>query len=309
MKFLTLLNMLLTIIFILLAVAFITLLERKILGYMQFRLGPNKVGFLGIMQPFSDAIKLYNKEVVFPTMANTFPFFFSPILSLVLAMSIWSSLPFLKSVLALKLSILYFLAILGMGVYPSLIAGWSSNSNFCSLGSIRFLAQTISYEVSLIFIILFNMFISFSLNIFCLSIMQKYFWFFVFFIPCLSWMISVLAELNRTPFDFAEGESELVSGFNTEFSSGSFAIIFMAEYMMILFFSLFTSIIFFCSSIFSFFLILMIFFMLLFFIWTRATLPRYRYDKLMNFSWKVVLPISIFNLFLSNFMLIMIIKV
>lgn len=304
-----LINLILTLVFVLLAVAFVTLLERKILGYIQFRLGPNKVGFLGILQPFSDAIKLYNKEVITPIMANVLPFFTSPILRLSLAMFVWSSLPFFKSVLSLKLRILYFLAILGIGVYPTLVAGWSSNSNFCSLGRIRSLAQTISYEVSLIFIILFRMFISFSLNIFYLTIIQKYSWFFIFFIPCFIWFISVLAELNRTPFDFAEGERELVSGFNTEYRRGTFAIIFIAEYIIILFFRFFTSIIFFCSSVFSYLLIFIVFYLLFFFIWTRATFPRYRYDKLINFSWKIILPTSIFNLFLSNFILILIFNV
>uniref|UniRef100_UPI0030E1932A NADH dehydrogenase subunit 1 n=1 Tax=Ctenothrips transeolineae TaxID=3045420 RepID=UPI0030E1932A len=304
MKFMQTLTLMSIMIFTLVAVAFITLLERKILGYMQIRLGPNKVGFLGILQPLSDAIKLYSKELNWPKLSNLNTFLISPCLSLSLALMIWICLPFLKPFINLKLGMLMFLSILGLGVYPILSAGWSSNSNYSLLGSMRALAQTISYEVSLVFIIMSNMFLISSMSFFQMFKMQKFFLNLMFLINFMLWTISVVAELNRTPFDFAEGESELVSGFNTEYSSGMFAIIFMAEYMMILFFSFFTSMMFLKSNT-SIFSMMMSMTLMFLFIWIRATLPRYRYDKLMNLSWKFILPISTMNLFLTIMMLIL----
>nr|YP_009073549.1 NADH dehydrogenase subunit 1 [Scirtothrips dorsalis]AIQ81000.1 NADH dehydrogenase subunit 1 [Scirtothrips dorsalis] len=284
---------------LLVGVAFITLLERKILGYMQLRLGPNKLGFNGLLQPLADAIKLYTKETSITSSLNKNVFFICPPLSLSIAMMIWISFPFYMPFISLKTSLLMFLSILGLGIYPILISGWSSNSNYSMLGAMRALAQTISYEVSLIFIVMSNMimFSSMSFSKFCMS--QKFFFSLFFSIQVMMLLISIIAELNRTPFDFAEGESELVSGFNTEYSSSLFAIIFMAEYMMIMFFSLFLTLMlmgftklnflnFFFSSAFMFFMI-----------WIRATLPRYRYDKLMFLSWKIILPLSSFNLIFS----------
>ena len=279
------------------AVAFITLLERKILGYCQVRIGPNKARIEGISQPLSDAIKLYTKEVIKPFSSTFIIFFFSPAIRLILSLLIWSSLPVLKSIITLKFGLLIFFSILGLGVYPIIIAGWSSNSNFSLIGGIRALAQTISYEVSLIFIIMRNVILRNSANLYNIIEIQKIFIFTLFVFNFLLWLISCTAELNRTPFDFAEGERELVSGFNTEYRRGIFAIIFIAEYIMIIFFRSLTSYIFlgdFPKTLKSFlFLILIIFF----FIWIRATLPRYRYDKLINFRWKIVLPVSTFNLF------------
>nr|UKT59909.1 NADH dehydrogenase subunit 1 [Thrips palmi]UKT59922.1 NADH dehydrogenase subunit 1 [Thrips palmi] len=303
MKLMQMLSLLSILIFSLVSVAFITLLERKILGYMQIRMGPNKVGMSGILQPFSDAIKLYSKEMNWPSQSNSIPFFISPCLSLSISLIMTLLMPYLKPLINMKLALLMFLSILGLGVYPILISGWSSNSNYSLIGSMRALAQTISYEVSLVFIILSTMFLSSSLSFYSVITTQKLFMFFFFLIPFYSWMFSSVAELNRTPFDFAEGESELVSGFNTEYSSSSFAIIFMAEYLMILLFSMYTSVFFFNSNcnILSMpkFMMLM-----MFYIWIRATLPRYRYDKLMNISWKFILPVATFNLFISIFLTI-----
>lgn len=197
--------------------------------------------------------------------------------------------------------LILFLSILGLGVYPILIRGWSSNSNYSLIGSIRALAQTISYEVSLIFIIMSITFISCSINFYNILSIQKYFIFIFFQINMIIWLISILAETNRTPFDFAEGERELVSGFNTEFSSSPFAIIFIAEYIIILFFSIITSIIFIGISIFSPLIMVNSIIIIFFFIWTRATLPRYRYDKLMLLCWKRILPISLIILIPSIF--------
>uniref|UniRef100_UPI0030E324C5 NADH dehydrogenase subunit 1 n=1 Tax=Ernothrips longitudinalis TaxID=3045428 RepID=UPI0030E324C5 len=303
MMMIQLISLITILIFSLVSVAFITLLERKILGYMQIRMGPNKVGPTGILQPMSDAIKLYSKEINWPTQSNSIPFFFSPCLSLTLALMMCLIMPYLKPILNMKMGLLMFLSILGLGVYPILVSGWSSNSNYSLIGSMRALAQTISYEVSLVFIILGTMFISSSMSFYSIVKTQKFFMFFMFLIPFYTWLFSTVAELNRTPFDFAEGESELVSGFNTEYSSSSFAIIFMAEYLMILMFSSFTSMMFICGNT-NLFTMMKIMAFMYFFIWIRATLPRYRYDKLMNLSWKFILPISTFNLFISLSILI-----
>ncbi|YP_006576363.1 NADH dehydrogenase subunit 1 (mitochondrion) [Frankliniella occidentalis] len=301
-KLMLMLSSLILILMMLVAVAFITLLERKILGYMQIRLGPNKASIMGISQPLSDALKLYSKEMVKPFNSNFTSYFFSPSVSLILSLMIWFSLPIFKPILLMKMGLLMFFSILGLGVYPILMAGWSSNSNFSLIGGMRALAQTISYEVSLIFIILSNMILNNSMNFFKLMEVQKMFVYIFFMFNFLLWMISCTAELNRTPFDFAEGESELVSGFNTEYSSGTFAMIFMAEYMMILFFSSFSTIMFFgfYMSELKYFITVMLF--IFFFVWMRATLPRYRYDLLMNFSWKIVLPSSTLNLFFFIFL-------
>uniref|UniRef100_UPI0030E4E70A NADH dehydrogenase subunit 1 n=1 Tax=Stenchaetothrips biformis TaxID=1100830 RepID=UPI0030E4E70A len=301
MKLMQILSMISILVFSLVGVAFITLLERKILGYMQIRLGPNKVGTEGILQPFSDAIKLYTKEMSWPVQSNFIAFFLSPCLSLTLSLVMTTLMPYMKPLINMKLAMLMFLSVLGLGVYPILISGWASNSNYSLIGGMRALAQTISYEVSLVFILLSMLLMTSSLSFYSILMTQKMFFFFMTLIPFLLWMFSSVAELNRTPFDFAEGESELVSGFNTEYSSSSFAIIFMAEYLMILLFSMYTSVFFLKSSnnISSMMKFMMLMF---FFIWIRATLPRYRYDKLMNLSWKFILPTATFNLFISIFL-------
>lgn len=207
----------------------------------------------------------------------------------------------MKPLINIKLAILIFLSVLGLGVYPILIRGWASNSNYSLIGGIRALAQTISYEVSLVFILLRILLITSSLSFYSILITQKIFFFFITLIPFLLWIFSSVAELNRTPFDFAEGERELVSGFNTEYRRRRFAIIFIAEYLIILLFRIYTRVFFLkrrnnISRIIKF--IILIFF----FIWIRATLPRYRYDKLINLSWKFILPTATFNLFISIFL-------
>lgn len=285
-------------IFSLIRVAFITLLERKILGYIQVRLGPNKVGPRGIIQPLSDAIKLYSKEINWPIQSNSIPFFISPCISLSLALIINLTIPYLKPLIDIKLALLIFLSILGLGVYPILIRGWSSNSNYSLIGRIRALAQTISYEVSLVFIILRLIFMTSSLSFYSIFLTQKTFIFFIILVPFLLWIFSSVAELNRTPFDFAEGERELVSGFNTEYRRRGFAIIFIAEYIIILLFRAITRIFFLNRNI-KLVRIIKIIIFLFFYIWIRATLPRYRYDKLINTSWKIILPLATFNLFIS----------
>nr|YP_010951027.1 NADH dehydrogenase subunit 1 [Thienemanniella tusimufegea]WML69368.1 NADH dehydrogenase subunit 1 [Thienemanniella tusimufegea] len=285
---------LLLVIFVMIGVAFLTLLERKLLGYIQIRKGPNKVGFLGIPQPFSDAIKLFTKEQTFPMMSNFLIYYFSPIFSLFLSLSVWVCMPYFMKIFSFNLGVLFFICCLSMGVYGVMIAGWSSNSNYALLGGLRAVAQTISYEVSLVLILLSTIFLILSYNFFSFSYLQEYCWFIVYLFPLgLVWFSSSLAETNRTPFDFAEGESELVSGFNVEYSSGGFALIFLAEYASILFMSMLFSLIFLGGNLLSFFFYLKLLFISFLFIWVRGTLPRFRYDKLMNLSWKMYLPFSL----------------
>nr|YP_010951001.1 NADH dehydrogenase subunit 1 [Thienemanniella triangula]WML69342.1 NADH dehydrogenase subunit 1 [Thienemanniella triangula] len=298
---------LLLVIFVMIGVAFLTLLERKLLGYIQIRKGPNKVGFMGIPQPFSDAIKLFTKEQTFPMMSNYFIYYFSPIFSLFLALTAWTCIPYFLKLYSFNLGVLFFICCLSMGVYGVMIAGWSSNSNYALLGGLRAVAQTISYEVSLVLIFLSMIFLVMSYNFYFFIFYQEYIWFIFLMFPLgLVWFSTSLAETNRTPFDFAEGESELVSGFNVEYSSGGFALIFLAEYASILFMSMLFSLVFLGGSLFNFFFYFKLLFISFMFIWVRGTLPRFRYDKLMNLSWKMYLPFSlnmlIFMLMIKIFM-------
>nr|WID87041.1 NADH dehydrogenase subunit 1 [Carausius sp.] len=284
----------LLIIFVLLGVAFFTLFERKILGYIQIRKGPNKVGFFGIFQPFSDAMKLFSSELLIPIKSNFVPYYFSPVFNLLLSLIIWIIIPYFSNIFVFKLGVIFFLCCASLNVYSIMISGWSSNSNYSLLGGLRSVAQSISYEVSL-FIILLSFFV--MVGSYCLIdcyMFQYYMWnIFLFYPLFLCLFSSLLADTNRTPFDFAEGESELVSGFNVEYSSGGFILIFLSEYSMILFMSLLLSILFFggdlCSYIFFFKLVFISFI----FVWIRGTLPRFRYDKLMYLAWKCYLPFSL----------------
>nr|YP_010046620.1 NADH dehydrogenase subunit 1 [Culex orbostiensis]QPJ78525.1 NADH dehydrogenase subunit 1 [Culex orbostiensis] len=294
----SLIGSLLLVICVMVGVAFLTLLERKVLGYIQIRKGPNKVGFMGLLQPFSDAVKLFTKEQTYPLLSNYIFYYFSPIFSLFLSLLIWMCIPYLIKLYSFNLGVLFFLCITSLGVYTVMVAGWSSNSNYALLGGLRAVAQTISYEVSLALILLSFIFLIGDYNFLNFYLFQKYTWFIMFCFPLgLVWFASCLAETNRTPFDFAEGESELVSGFNVEYSSGGFALIFLAEYSSILFMSMLFSVIFLGSDIFSllfFFKLTIISFL---FIWVRGTLPRFRYDKLMYLAWKSFLPMSLNYLF------------
>nr|QOV03311.1 NADH dehydrogenase subunit 1 [Phaonia errans] len=285
---------LLLIIFVLVSVAFLTLLERKVLGYIQVRKGPNKVGLMGIPQPFCDAIKLFTKEQTYPLLSNYISYYFSPIFSLFLSLLVWMCMPMFIKLFSFNLGLLFFLCCLSLGVYTVMIAGWSSNSNYALLGSLRAVAQTISYEVSLALVLLSFIFMIGSYNMMMFYKYQVYIWFlFIMFPVSLVWFSISLAETNRTPFDFAEGESELVSGFNVEYSSGGFALIFLAEYVSILFMSMLFCILFLGSDLFSFFFFFKLTFVAFMFIWVRGTLPRFRYDKLMYLAWKNFLPFSL----------------
>nr|YP_009750094.1 NADH dehydrogenase subunit 1 [Eudarcia gwangneungensis]QIJ46453.1 NADH dehydrogenase subunit 1 [Eudarcia gwangneungensis] len=287
-------GVLMLIIGILLGVAFLTLLERKILSYIQVRKGPNKVGYMGILQPFSDGIKLFTKEQTLPNLSNYVCYYFSPIFSFILSLMIWILIPYYFNFLMMKMGMLFFFCCTSLGVYTIMVAGWSSNSNYSLLGGLRSVAQTISYEVSLALIILSCIIMIMEFNFYYLMIFQDMIWFFFLMFPLTLCMLSsIMAETNRAPFDFAEGESELVSGFNVEYSSGGFALIFLAEYSNILFMSM----LFIMFYMGGYNLNLIFYFKLSFisflFIWVRGTLPRYRYDKLMYLAWKGYLPISL----------------
>nr|YP_009040495.1 NADH dehydrogenase subunit 1 [Peirates arcuatus]AHF21756.1 NADH dehydrogenase subunit 1 [Peirates arcuatus] len=295
---------LITIIFVLVSVAFVTLLERSVLGYIQLRKGPNKVGLMGLLQPFSDGIKLFFKEQTYPYLSNFLVYYFSPVFMLCLSMALWTLFPYLVNVYNFNFGVLFFLCCTGMGVYGVLLSGWSSNSNYALLGGLRSVAQTISYEVSMALIMICFLIFIFSFDFMDFMIYQSNIWFIFFSFPLFfCWFSSCLAETNRSPFDFAEGESELVSGFNVEYSSGGFAFIFLSEYMNIIFMSLLTCIIFFGCDIYSLFFYIKLTFIIFMFIWVRGSLPRYRYDKLMYLTWKVFLPLSLnYLLFFSGFL-------
>nr|ALO76647.1 NADH deshydrogenase subunit 1 [Nigidius sp. NIG01] len=290
--FLVIYSGLVLVICVLVGVAFLTLMERKVLGYIQVRKGPNKVGFMGIPQPFSDAIKLFTKEQMNPLMSNYNLYYLSTYFNLFLSLILWLCMPFCGFFM-FNLGIL-FLCCSSLSVYTVMMAGWSSNSNYSMLGSLRSVAQTISYEVSLALTLLsFLMMIS-SLSIVDFKDYQLNLWFVVSFFPlCLVWFVSSLAETNRTPFDFAEGESELVSGINVEYSGGGFALIFLAEYSSILFMSMMCCMLFMGGGYDSFYFFVLLGFLGFLWIWVRGTLPRFRYDKLMYLAWKSYLPISL----------------
>nr|YP_009331666.1 NADH dehydrogenase subunit 1 [Paraleonnates uschakovi]APG32419.1 NADH dehydrogenase subunit 1 [Paraleonnates uschakovi] len=284
----------------LIAMAFFTLLERKILGYIQLRKGPNKVGIMGLPQPFADALKLITKELSKPSIANLAPFIAAPMMSLLLALILWILFPHSASSTPMKWSILLFLCVSSMNVYTTLFSGWSSNSKYALLGALRSIAQTISYEVSMALILISPLIFTSSISFNSFSLSYSVPMFLILWPLTLVWFTSTLAETNRTPFDLAEGESELVSGFNTEYSSGTFALIFMAEYMNIIMMSLLSACLFFSFPVspllFDLILVMITVFISVLFIWTRGAYPRMRYDKLMSLTWKIFLPMSLVSI-------------
>nr|AYN73280.1 NADH dehydrogenase subunit 1 [Paropaon sp. OR337] len=305
------LNFFLLIVCVLISVAFLTLLERKVLGYIQIRKGPNKVGVLGVPQPFSDAVKLISKEQFIPFLSNYLLYYFSPIFNLKMSLIIWIIFPYLTYMCSFSYGFLFFLCCTSLSVYTVMIAGWSSNSNYSLLGSLRSVAQTISYEVSLALILFSLIMLIGSFNMIDFMSYQLYCWFIIISFPLfLSCFASCLAETNRTPFDFAEGESELVSGFNVEYGAGGFTLIFLAEYAMIIFMSMFMVLIFLGGDFFSLFFFMSISVMSFSFIWVRGTLPRFRYDKLMYLAWKSFLPLSLnFLVFFVGFKILLILLI
>nr|YP_009227887.1 NADH dehydrogenase subunit 1 [Armatobalanus allium]AII19534.1 NADH dehydrogenase subunit 1 [Armatobalanus allium] len=283
---------------VLISVAFLTLLERKVLGYIQIRKGPNKVGLSGILQPFSDAIKLFTKEQTWSSVSNYLLYFFSPVFMFFMSLFLWSMMPFSTGFYDFEFGFFFFLCVLSLGVYPLMIAGWSSNSKYALLGGLRAVAQTISYEVSLALVLLsfIVMVGEYSLEDF-VEYQSSFYFIFFFYLLSLVWVVSCMAEMNRTPFDFAEGESELVSGFNVEYSAGGFALLFLGEYSMIILMSTVMVILFLGGNLTLLFFLKVGFFITLV-LWLRGTLPRYRYDKLMGLAWKSILPFTLHCLFM-----------
>ena len=308
---------------ILLSVAYVTIAERKAMGSMQRRLGPNKVGYLGTLQPFADALKLIVKETIIPTAANSFLFFLGPVITLIFALLGWAVIPF-GAGLALSdynLGLLYSIAISSLGVYGLLIAGWAANSKYAFVGSLRSAAQLVSYELVLSSAMLIVLFITGSLNMTQIVETQKAVWFFIPLLPVfVIFFIGALAETNRAPFDLPEAESELVAGFMTEHSAVIFVFFFLAEYSNIILISTLTSIlflggyllpnfsflssflpfisdlsnsfsIFLTSSLNGFVLGLKATSIVFLFIWVRASFPRIRYDQLLQVCWMVLLPL------------------
>nr|UQT68121.1 NADH dehydrogenase subunit 1 [Mesoplodon grayi] len=286
---------------ILLAVAFLTLVERKILGYMQLRKGPNIVGPHGLLQPFADAIKLFTKEPLRPATSSTTMFIIAPILALTLALTMWCPLPMPHPLINMNLGVLFMLAMSSLAVYSILWSGWASNSKYALIGALRAVAQTISYEVTLAIILLSVLLMNGSFTLSTLITTQEQLWLLFPSWPlAMMWFISTLAETNRAPFDLTEGESELVSGFNVEYAAGPFALFFLAEYANIIMMNMFTTILFlgpfhdpYTPEMYTTNLILKTLLLTMLFLWIRASYPRFRYDQLMHLLWKNFLPLTL----------------
>ena len=309
----TLLKIVLIVAPLMLGVAYLTWVERKVIGYMQVRIGPNRVGPWGLIQPIADGLKLLLKEVIVPTKANKAIFIIAPMLAIAPALAAWAVVPFTENLVLANIdaSLLYIMAITSIGVYGVILSGWASNSKYAFLGALRSAAQMVSYEIAMGFSLLCVLMVSNSLNLVDIVSAQESGLFADMGLSFLSWnwlpllpmfvvyIIAGTAELNRAPFDVAEGESEIVAGFHVEYSGMAFAVFFLAEYANMILVAALTSIMFLGGWLSPVgFLpdgILWLFakmsFILLLFLWFRATFPRYRYDQLMRLGWKVLLPV------------------
>jgi NADH-quinone oxidoreductase subunit H len=294
---------------LLVAIAFLTLAERKVIAAMQLRKGPNVVGPFGLLQPFADGLKLLLKETIVPSGANRIVFMLAPILTFLLSLIAWAVIPFGAGIVLadINVGILYLFAISSLGVYGIIMAGWASNSKYAFLGALRSAAQMVSYEVSIGFVIITVLLCVGSLNLTQVVLAQKTVWFAIPLFPMfVIFFISALAETNRSPFDLPEGESEIVAGYFVEYSSMSFALFFLGEYGAMILMSGMTTILFLGGWLPPFdvapfnwipgplWFMGKIALCLFVFLWVRATLPRYRYDQLMRLGWKVFLPFSLF---------------
>ncbi|MEO8005283.1 MAG: NADH-quinone oxidoreductase subunit NuoH [Betaproteobacteria bacterium] len=294
---------------IILSVAYLTLAERKVIGYMQGRIGPNRVGYKGLLQPFADVLKLLMKEVIVPSGANKFLFILAPVLSIMPALAAWAVIPFSPELVLSKADagLLYIMAITSMGVYGVIVAGWASNSKYAFIGSLRSAAQIVSYEIAMGFALVCVLMMSGSLNLSVIVMKQEHGWGLLgwnlipLFPMFLVYFIAGVAETNRAPFDVAEGESEIVAGFHVEYSGTAFAVFFLAEYANMILVSALAAIMFlggwlspvpFLPDGFPW-LLAKIAFLLFCFLWFRATFPRYRYDQIMRLGWKVFIPLTI----------------
>lgn len=303
---------------IMLSVAYLTLAERKVIGYIQVRIGPNRVGPRGLLQPIADGLKLALKEIILPTNANLFLFVVAPILVLAPALAAWAVIPFDEGVVLANIDagILYLLAMTSVGVYGVIIAGWASNSKYAFLGALRSSAQVVSYEIAMGFALVVVLMAAGSLNLQEIVLAQKgglgfIDWFWIPLLPMfVVYFISGVAETNRAPFDVAEGESEIVAGFHVEYSGMTFAVFFLAEYANMILIAILTAIMFMGGWLSPFegipalgpmfdwvpgivWLLAKTAFLLFLFLWFRATFPRYRYDQIMRLGWKVFIPVTI----------------
>ena len=300
---------------LLLFIAYLTYFERKVIGAMQLRKGPNVVGPFGLLQPIADGIKLLTKETIFPDNSSKFLFIFSPVLTFALALLAWAVIPVdYKVVLSdINVGLMYIFAISSLGIYGIIVAGWSSNSRYAFLGSLRSAAQMISYEVSIGLIIISVLLSSGSLNLTDIVLSQQNMWYVIPHFPMfIIFFISTLAETNRAPFDLPEAESELVAGYNVEYSSMSFGLFFLGEYGNMILMSSMSTILFlggwlppFESQYFDLipgylWFLMKVVLLLFVFLWVRATLPRYRYDQLMTLGWKLFLPLSLLWIIITS---------
>lgn len=316
---------------LLICVAYLTYAERKVIGYMQVRIGPNRVGYKGLLQPFADLIKLIFKEIIVPTRSNKYLFVIAPLFALTPALAGWASIPFEQGMVLANIDagILYLFALSSLGVYGILIAGWASNSKYAMLGALRSAAQTVSYEIAMGFALVGVLLAAGNMNITDVVLSQRggllHWWFVPLFPLFMVFWIAGVAETNRAPFDMAEGESEIVAGFHVEYSGIGFALFFLAEYASMILISTITVLLFMGGWLSPFegiswldnvfyivpgfvWLALKVSFFLFVYLWVRATFPRYRYDQLMRLGWKVLIPVTIVWVIVTALMVLLQLK-